>query len=810
MGTTSKIIYGSVLTLLIILMFLIFYMQKSAQLALDMKESQQKIAVLQKTLDGSGNATKETTFAQELSDLKGNLKEQSTLASERLNELTQLQKANNEQQQLLTKTESQFNKATKNLATLQKELTQATTDIEEKERAISFYTEKLKADERALSNTKAKNTSKAMNLTLILDELAAKTKRASQLEDKIKKLAGTAGLASIIPDNANFKDSTGVSQLQSLFEKMQKESAPRANTELPKAYAQIEELKIANATLLSNINAQSARIQVLQDELQKKEDSLTAEKEILYVQQMDNKALISELENAVKDGHNDTIPLKEQISSLETKLAEVINNNTNLTEKLTASEEKITELKTSNDSLNKEIIPAKTALAAALTQVTELTSGIETTSANLQQKEDVYLSLTTELKEVKGTLADTQEKYEALNVQYSELEAKLSERQAEDEQQASASEQSQSDLSTSLATAQEEIVRLKTELEQITTTVTEKELTIQELTAKIAGNSEQLSNLQANLDQVNELNSSNTEDGTKQKQEVATLIAQIATAKALTDKQTVTQNALVAEKEIAIESLTTKLSDEAAAAKSLADEQAAQLVNAQGQLAALEKKQQETEATLSEKETELSISTDEINSLKEEISALTAERNKTKLSNTDTDKDGVSDADDTCPDTVEGVKVNAQGCEEDSDNDGLVNRLDLCSDTANGATVDKAGCSAEQTTVVLEGITFKLGTAKLTKEASSILDVAANILDNNPDISMEVAGHTDSIGEKEANVQLSAKRAQSVTNYLVSKGVSSERLQAKGYGAEEPIADNTTKEGRAKNRRVELRRITIQ
>jgi outer membrane protein OmpA-like peptidoglycan-associated protein len=870
MGTTSKIIYGSVLTLLIIMMFLIFYMQKSAQLTLDMKETQQtiakknlQIADIQKTLDATNNVAEsaqsknklipeltenlatiekeKTVFIQQLSDLKGNLSKQSALASDRLNELTQLQKANEEQQQLLAKTESQFNEATESLNALQEELIQANADIEEKERAISFYTEKLEANEQAISLAKSKSTSKAMNLTLILDELAAKTMRANQLEDKIEQLAGTAGLNAIIPANASSKDVNAISELQSLFEKMQKETAPPANTELPKAYAQIEELNIANATLLSNINAQSARIQVLQDELQKKEESLAAEKEILYVQQMDNKALISELETTVKDGIDATIPLKEQITSLEIKLAEAMNDNTSLTEKLTASEEKLTELKTANDSLNNELVPAQTALAAALAQVTELTGGMETATASLQQKEDVYLSLTTELEEVKGGLAEAQEKYEALNVQYTALEAELTERKAKDEQQVeqvtsmqglldqqtSATEQSMSDLSAKLTAAENETGSLKTELEKITATVAEKELTIQELTAQIAGSSEQLTNLQASLDQAKAMNNSNTEGGAEQKQKIAALMAQIAAAKTLTDQQATTQTAVVAEKETTIQNLTTQLSDnsaklaeeasvakaladEAAAAKTLADEQAALLASTKEQLAALEEKQQGMEATLSESETQLSKSKDEITALQEQIAALTAERDKTKLTNTDTDKDGVSDADDTCPETLEGVMVNAQGCEEDSDNDGLVNRLDLCSDTAEGATVDKAGCSAEQTTVVLEGITFTLGTAKLTPEASSILDIAANILQNNPDISMEVAGHTDSIGEKESNLRLSALRAQSVTSYLVSKGVSADRLQSKGYGAEEPIADNTTKEGRAKNRRVELRRVTVQ
>ncbi len=822
MGTTSKIIYGSVLTLLIMVMFLIFYMQKSAQLTLDMKDNQQKVVELQKSLAEANSAAEsaqskikllpeltenlatiekeKTAFSQQLSDLEGNLIKQSALASERLNELTQLQKANAEQQQLLTDTENQFSKATESLAALQEELLQAHADIEEKERAIAFYTEKLEANKHAISLAKNSTTNSSMNLTLILDELATKTRRAKQLEDKIEKLAGTAGLNAIIPANASSKDVNAISELQSLFEKMQKETAPPANTELPKAYAQIEELKIANATLLSNINAQSARIQVLQDELQKKEDALSGEKEILYMQQMDNKALIAELETTVKEGIDATVPLKEQITSLEIKLAEAVNNNTSLTEKLAASEAKLAELKSSNDSLNNELVPAQTALAAALARVAELTGGIETARASLQQKEDVYTSLSTELDEVKGALAEAQEKYNVLDVKYTALEAELTERKANEEQQTGAAEQSLSELSSKLTAAEGETESLKTELEKITTTVTEKDLTIQELNSKLEKSSEQLTSLQTKLDQAN------AEGGSEQKQKIADLIAQVATAKALTEQQNTTKSALLAEKETTIQDLTTRLSDNSAKLT----EKVSLLANTQEQLTALEEKVKAMETSLGESESQLSKSKEEITALQEQIATLTAERDKIKLTSADTDKDGVTDANDTCPETMEGVKVNAQGCEEDSDNDGLVNRLDLCPDTAEGATVDNAGCSTEQTTVVLEGITFKLGTAKLTSEAGSILDIAANILLSNPDISMEVAGHTDSIGEKESNLRLSARRAQSVTDYLVSKGVSVERLQAKGYGDVEPIADNTTKEGRAKNRRVELRRVTVQ
>jgi outer membrane protein OmpA-like peptidoglycan-associated protein len=73
---------------------------------------------------------------------------------------------------------------------------------------------------------------------------------------------------------------------------------------------------------------------------------------------------------------------------------------------------------------------------------------------------------------------------------------------------------------------------------------------------------------------------------------------------------------------------------------------------------------------------------------------------------------------------------------------------------------------------------------------------------------VEVGGHTDSTGSRATNTRLSQARAESVMAYLVSKGVAAGQLAAKGFGPDEPVADNATREGRAQNRRVELKRVT--
>jgi len=100
---------------------------------------------------------------------------------------------------------------------------------------------------------------------------------------------------------------------------------------------------------------------------------------------------------------------------------------------------------------------------------------------------------------------------------------------------------------------------------------------------------------------------------------------------------------------------------------------------------------------------------------------------------------------------------------------------------------------------------FETGSAILTAASSPILDEAADTLKKHPDLTIEVGGHTDSSGNKIANEKLSQARAETVMKYLVEKGAKAELLSAKGYGPNVPLADNATPDGKAQNRRVELK-----
>ena len=170
----------------------------------------------------------------------------------------------------------------------------------------------------------------------------------------------------------------------------------------------------------------------------------------------------------------------------------------------------------------------------------------------------------------------------------------------------------------------------------------------------------------------------------------------------------------------------------------------------------------------------------------------------------DSDGDGVADSADRCPGTPAGAAVDANGCELDSDGDGVVDSADQCPGTPAGTEVDANGC-AVVIVVNLYGVNFRSNSADLLSNVESQLNAQAATLLDNPDVQIEVAGHTDAVGEASDNLDLSQRRAEAVRDYLIAKGVIAERIIAKGYGESEPIASNDDVEGKAENRRVELR-----
>jgi outer membrane protein OmpA-like peptidoglycan-associated protein len=104
----------------------------------------------------------------------------------------------------------------------------------------------------------------------------------------------------------------------------------------------------------------------------------------------------------------------------------------------------------------------------------------------------------------------------------------------------------------------------------------------------------------------------------------------------------------------------------------------------------------------------------------------------------------------------------------------------------------------------LDNVYFDVGKATLREESYAELNELVDYMKRREDIRVEIAGHTDNTGSKEDNIKLSQRRAEKVEDYLISKGIDARRIDPKGYGEDQPIASNSTKEGRQKNRRTEV------
>jgi outer membrane protein OmpA-like peptidoglycan-associated protein len=139
----------------------------------------------------------------------------------------------------------------------------------------------------------------------------------------------------------------------------------------------------------------------------------------------------------------------------------------------------------------------------------------------------------------------------------------------------------------------------------------------------------------------------------------------------------------------------------------------------------------------------------------------------------------------------------------DSDADGVTDDLDKCPGSPANKPVDADGCTIES--VVLKNVNFELNSSELTAGSSESLDKAVAAMNRYPDLRIEIQAHTDNTGDADYNQYLSEKRAESVRDYMVARGIASDRMEVKGYGETSPVADNNTREGRAANRRVELK-----
>jgi outer membrane protein OmpA-like peptidoglycan-associated protein len=165
----------------------------------------------------------------------------------------------------------------------------------------------------------------------------------------------------------------------------------------------------------------------------------------------------------------------------------------------------------------------------------------------------------------------------------------------------------------------------------------------------------------------------------------------------------------------------------------------------------------------------------------------------------DSDEDGLEDGDEV-------LKYNTNPSKADTDGGSADDKVEIERGTNPLNPEDDVILDIEAP-VILEGVTFASGSSTLSPESEKMLLQVLNTLNAYPEMRVEIRGYTDNVGSASNNQALSQRRANAVRYWILNKGVSADRVVAKGYGENNPIADNKTKEGRRLNRRIEFSRI---
>ncbi|HEY6106907.1 MAG TPA: OmpA family protein [Anaeromyxobacteraceae bacterium] len=179
----------------------------------------------------------------------------------------------------------------------------------------------------------------------------------------------------------------------------------------------------------------------------------------------------------------------------------------------------------------------------------------------------------------------------------------------------------------------------------------------------------------------------------------------------------------------------------------------------------------------------------------------------------DNDNDGIVDAMDACPNNP--GPLENRGCPVlDRDGDGIPDDQDKCPDVP-GVAPD--GCPKKYALVevkkdrieIKQQVKYQTGKFKVLPASFPLLNQVVQVLNDYPKMRLRVEGHTDNVGGESFNLKLSQKRAESVTAYLVSKGIAGDRLESAGYGLTRPLASNRTAKGRSQNRRTEFHIVSM-
>ena len=460
--STAKILFFSFITFCLFGMFLLFSMQKNAQLSLDMesmqlisKEKDSKFSAANEALKAAEAKIEEIkkenaripqleknistiekekmVYVQQLDDFQNELQKQVDLVKEYVSKIKSLEGQHASDQQSVAALQAQTSELSAALAVALVDLEEKTLQIEQfadtltkKERVIQIYKEKLDKAEENIALLEQGDSNEKLNLVLILDELAHKTELAKELKNKLA-IANNKAIAAGIDSNAivsiNKKNQELVDKLS-----LENDNLTTGMKELHAIIKNLESKKAAADELVSSLTAEVEQLQLLVDDKDKALAALQLEADA-YAQQINQLSVtISAREEEVlavkKQAQSIAEPLTEKITGLELQVTQAANQFAGLTDELNQSQSGLSSLEEEKKLLNDELESAKVALESMQNKLSEaennqtsLQESIATLEQQLASKDDAIEEITVALTAATALATDNEALAQGLNEQ---------------------------------------------------------------------------------------------------------------------------------------------------------------------------------------------------------------------------------------------------------------------------------------------------------------------------------------------------------------------------------------------------------
>ena len=591
-------------------------------------------------------------------------------------------------------------------------------------------------------------------------------------------------------------------------------------------------------TVQAELQAASEALQQAQTETSTSDQQLSEAKSQAEIFNNELTELQAQLENQKTSQLNAEQSLTEERDSLRSDLTKRDEKLATVQDELQAAREALQQAQTETSASGQQLSEAKSQAEAFNNELTELKAQLESQKTTRLDAEQTVVE---ERNRLHSDLASRDEQLGAAQAELQTATQALQQAQTE----SSTAEQQLTEARSQAEACSNELITLKTQLEDQRTTQLDTAQTLtgerDSLRNELTKRDEQLATVQAELQTANEaLQQAQTETINNELAEIKAQLESQKTSQQITG-QTLTLTAErdrlhdhLASRDEQLATVQTELQAAKEALQQAQDEvrnSGQQLSEARSQAVAFNneltwlKAQLEDQKTMRlDTEQTLATAIAECEELQENLATCSQELTQATLADVQSEEDVhpaavaglvfpvVTDGADTAvepaaseePDTGTAEETALQNTTTDTDEDAVPDSIDLCPETQRDIAVDSTGCAAG-VAINLEGVNFLYDSHELTGEAQGILDRVAGIIIQQPQLRLQIAGHTDATGDPAYNQELSMQRAEAVRDYLVAQGVNPRYIGAVGYGGQRPIAENTTLEGLRKNRRVELR-----